>query len=451
MSHVAERDTVSVPFIACPEQAAARRDAVTGLRAHASGRAYALPAPLERFTLGASPSCDVVIDDEYVSSVHCVLERRDIAKLVVRDRSSKNGTYINGNRIEVGELSPGSLLRVGATTLIALGGDTRTSRPAVEQLRGNDPAFREAIDMALRAAPSECSVLVIGETGTGKELVARAIHEASVRRAGPFVAINCGGIPRELVESELFGHEKGAFTGAVGDRQGVFVQADGGTLFLDELGELPREQQPSLLRALETRRVRKVGGQIELGVDVRVVAATNRLALAGADSPLRQDLYHRVATVVIELPPLRARTDDVDVLVSAFLAELEPKFGRRWVARETMVALREHVWPGNVRELRHAVQRAVTLCPDELSLVCLLPPRKSWSAPLPAQSADVEPRLTAPLPRIERSARPDLSPFESAKRDLVLDAYDRHRSIRKAAAALGLPKSTFADYLRRYM
>jgi transcriptional regulator with GAF, ATPase, and Fis domain len=290
---------------------------------------------------------------------------------------------------------------------------------------------------------------VIGETGTGKELVARAIHEGSFRRAGPFVAVNCGAIPRELIESELFGHERGAFTGAVGDRDGVFVQADGGTLFLDELGELPRSQQPPLLRALEARRVRRVGGQGERAVDVRVIAATNRLSLSDTDSPLRQDLYHRVATVVIELPPLRARPGDIEILVNAFIAELEPTLGPRRISVATLSALTEYHWPGNVRELRHAIQRAVTLCPDELALDCLLPSRRSWSVTA-TQGAELA-RAAEPREDHRLARRGDLTPFEAAKRDLILDAYERCGSIRKAASTLGLAKSTYADYLRRYL
>jgi transcriptional regulator of acetoin/glycerol metabolism len=227
--------------------------------------------------IGSSESCDIVVhDDPYVSQMHCVLERRAGGALVVRDKQSRNGTRIDGNIIEAAELRVGSYLSIGRTTLVALGAAGGSQTSALEMLRGHDPALRTTIDQALKAAQTDCNVLVLGETGTGKDLLARVIHEGSRRVAGKFVPVNCGAIPRELIGSELFGHEKGAFTGAVADRDGYFVEAHGGTLFLDEIGELPLEMQPHLLRALESRRVRRVGGATDRAVDARIVAATNR-------------------------------------------------------------------------------------------------------------------------------------------------------------------------------
>jgi transcriptional regulator with GAF, ATPase, and Fis domain len=438
MSYVEDRNTPTVPTDRFAALAALRRDPVTALRLHGSGREIELP-PGPRISIGAAASCDVALDDPYVSAFHCRLERREPDRLLVRDRQSKNGTFINGNRIEVAELRPGAILTVGGVGLLALGLRARARPSAREALIGRAPAFRAALDRALTAAASSCNVLLVGETGTGKELFARAIHEGSGRALGPFVAVNCGGIPAELVESELFGHEKGAFTGATSERDGVFAQADGGTLFLDELGELPPAQQPHLLRALETRRVRRVGGSRERAVDIRLVAATNRLDLDGAGSPLRADLFHRVATLVIELPPLRARREDIPLLVDSFLAELAAEFGARALAPDALDALVAHRWPGNVRELRHAVHRAAALSGRELRLEDLLPRR-----PAPYR---------APPPLVSRASEPAVHPainlVDAALRDLLRDAYHRHGSVRRAAAALGLPKSTFADRARR--
>ena len=319
--------------------------------------------------------------------------------------------------------------------------NTSPARPAREAIRGGDPALVSALDVAERAAASDFSVLILGETGTGKELVARAIHEASPRAKGPFVALNCGSIPGELVESELFGHARGAFTGATEPRDGAFVEADGGTLFLDEIGELPAHQQPHLLRTLETGRVRRVGGRGETAVDARIVAATHRpVGLAGQASTLRLDLYHRVATIVVELPPLRERKRDIPILVRAFLDELEPRYGRRRVSSETMQELLAYRWPGNIRELRHALRRAAVLCDDELEIEALLPTRGGGAREARG------PRSAPPRPAGDTTT----AHYELALRAAMRDAYARWGSLRGAARALGMPKSTFADRARRY-
>ena len=438
MSYHDDRDTDTVPHERIAATVALRRDPVIALRVHGSGREVDVPEECQRLMIGASRSCDVVLDDPYVSAFHCQLERRGPEQMLVRDRQSKNGTFINGNRIEIAELRPGSILLVGGVSLLALGRLARGQRSAREALVGRAPPFRAAVDRALLAATSSCNVLLVGETGTGKELFARAIHEASARALGPFVAVNCGGIPAELVESELFGHERGAFTGATSERDGVFAQADGGTLFLDELGELPAAQQPHLLRALETRRIRRVGADREQPVNIRLVAATNRLDLDAAGSPLRLDLFHRVATLVVELPPLRMRRDDIPLLVDSFLAELEPEFGPRAIPRGVLDALADHPWPGNVRELRHAVQRAAALSNHyELRLEDLLPRRTTLA-------------YAAPHPMASAAGESVINLVEAAQREMIRDAYRRHGSVRRAAAALGMPKSTFADKARKF-
>ena len=405
------------------------RGIVTALRAK-SGTEYELSPQPRRWVVGSAPSCDMVVDDPYVSSAHCIVERREGGAILVRDKRSRNGTLIDGNLVEAAELPVGSRLVLGRTTLIAVSAEGSPLPSAMTALRGRDPVFRACVEHAIKAAQTDCNVLIVGETGTGKDLLARIIHETSRRAGEAFVPVNCGGIPRELIGSELFGHEKGAFTGAHAERDGYFVEAYGGTLFLDEIGELPLELQPHLLRVLESRKVRRIGGASERIVDVRIVAATNRLEHLGTDSSkLRLDLYHRLATVVLALPPLRERMGDITELVNGMLAELEPEHGRKQVSDAAWKALAENRWPGNVRELRHAIVRAVALGGDVLEAEHFFPDlRVAW------------PRALDDVP----SGEP-LVPYERVLRGAMERAIAAHGTIRAAADYLGMPKSTFAD------
>jgi two-component system response regulator PilR (NtrC family) len=231
-------------------------------------------------------------------------------------------------------------------------------------LIGKSPQMREIFSTIERLGDSKATVLVLGESGTGKELVAKAIHFNSNRKAGPFVTVNCGAIPQELIESELFGHVKGAFTGAMAAKQGLFEVADGGTLFLDEVSELPPHLQVKLLRVLEDPEIRPVGGVKPVRVDVRIVAATNRdLAQAMARGTFRQDLYYRLNVILLNLPPLRERREDLPLLVDHFLRKFAEASGRpiKVVSPATFAALESYPWPGNVRELENVIERAVTL------------------------------------------------------------------------------------------
>nr|HEX4315890.1 sigma 54-interacting transcriptional regulator [Kofleriaceae bacterium] len=399
------------------------------------GRREVSLAEGERWTVGTSPRCDIRLDDAYVSGHHCTVERRADGVLVVRDEGSRNGTRIDGNLIVVAEMRAGSYLSVGRTTLVAHAAPGNgPPRRAIELLRGSDPVLRATIDTAMRAGPTGCNVLVAGETGTGKDLIARLVHETSRRNDRPFVAVNCGAIPRDLIASELFGHERGAFTGAHADRDGYFVEADGGTLFLDELGELPIEVQPTLLRVLESRRVRRVGGQAERAVDVRIVTATNRIDGLGTESSrLRTDLYHRVATVVLTMPPLRDRMADLPELVRSMLDEFAYEYGDKTVSGEGWEVLGAYHWPGNVRELRQAVARAVALGGDELLARDFFPDR-------------------VPGSRTSGLAAPDgkLEPYQEILRSAMEHALNTHGSIRAAAAHLGMAKSTFADKAKEW-
>jgi DNA-binding NtrC family response regulator len=271
---------------------------------------------------------------------------------------------------------------------------------------GNSPAMQEAYRLIRSAATSDASVLITGESGTGKELVARTLHRLSGRASGPFVAVNAAAIPRELMESEIFGHEKGAFTGATESRAGCFELADGGTLFLDEIGEMPKELQPKLLRVLDLARIRRVGGSREVSFDVRTLAATNRDPRKAVDEGvLREDLFFRLNVLHIQLPALRDREGDIRLLANAFVRDLSRKHQResREFAEETLEAMERYSWPGNVRELRNLVERAVVLSPGARIELEHLPPyvrnpergagAKSYAFPPDATVADAEREL----------------------------------------------------------
>jgi DNA-binding NtrC family response regulator len=253
-----------------------------------------------------------------------------------------------------------------------MGGDALTLTPDDCDLRliGNSVGMRKVRELIARVAPTDSTVLICGESGCGKELVAESVHAMSPRAGKPFVAINCAAIPATLIEAELFGHERGSFTGAMRTREGVFERANGGTLLLDEITEMPLDLQSRLLRVLETKRLNRVGGSADLPVDVRVIASTNRLpAQAFEEGRLREDIYYRLAVVTIELPPLCERGDDILVLAEFFLSELNLRNGtRKRLSEDLKQRFMRHRWPGNVRELRNAVERAYILCDGELDL-----------------------------------------------------------------------------------
>ncbi|MBI4952390.1 MAG: sigma 54-interacting transcriptional regulator [Myxococcales bacterium] len=317
--------------------------------------------------VGSSPAMDVVLTDPKVSRDHLAV-RLSEEGFVVTDRGSKNGTFVGTMRLRQVVVSDALTLRLGDTVLrlepLAEHVEHEISHTSrFGRMLGESPPMREMFAVLEKVAQSELTVLVEGETGTGKELAAEGLHEAS-GRSGPFVTLNCGAIPRELIESELMGHVAGAFTGAVRDRPGAFVAADGGTLFLDEVGELPIDMQAKALRVLERHEVKPVGSDRSRTVDVRVVAATNRsLAREVEAGTFRQDLYYRLAVVVVKIPPLRTRMQDLPLLV----AHIQEELGRRRAASglpplapldpNALAMLKRYDFPGNVRELRNLVER----------------------------------------------------------------------------------------------
>ena len=320
--------------------------------------------PTGRLRVGTGAGSDLCLTDPTVSRLHFeIVVKKGGLRLV--DLDSTNGTFVNGVRVYDAELSAGGTITVGATALrVEVAGEpvrVELSRgDRFGDVLGGSVEMRRIYAILERVAPTEATVLVQGETGTGKEAVARAIHESSRRDQGPFVAVDCGAIAEALIESELFGHVRGAFSGAVADRRGLFEQANGGTLFLDEIGELPLSLQPKLLRALEMREVRPVGSNVPRRVDVRVVAATNRpLARSVNEGTFREDLYYRLAVLEVALPPLRARREDIPRLAQHFYERFAG--ARDPLPKELVSTLMARAWPGNVRELRNFVERSVSL------------------------------------------------------------------------------------------
>jgi DNA-binding NtrC family response regulator len=320
----------------------------------------------DHVTIGTATGNDLVLTDERVSRFHVELSRGRAGVRIV-DCGSTNGTFVHGVSIASGEAPAGCVLQLGASKLKVTDGDEVTLELHGEErlagLYGRSPAMRRLMSSVERAARSEVSVLVVGESGTGKELIARALHDLGPRGAGPFVAVDCGALSPSLVASELFGHERGAFTGAESQHVGAFERAHGGTLFLDEIGELPVALQANLLGALERRRIRRLGGRTDLAIDVRVVSATNRDLRAEVNAnAFRLDLFYRLAVVTLRSPPLRDRAEDIELLVEHFLREAGHDGPvEDLISPPAMRSLASHHWPGNVRELRNLIEATLAM------------------------------------------------------------------------------------------
>jgi DNA-binding NtrC family response regulator len=339
-------------------------------------------------------------------------------------------------------------------TPIAVASDARAVREvSAEPLVRRSPSMLELAHMIERLAPRRISVLVLGETGTGKELVARELHEKSERKDGPLQIVNCGAIPEQLTASVLFGHVRGAFTGAMRDQEGVFAQADGGTIFLDEVGELSAEAQTMLLRVLDTQRICPIGGKREQTVNVRVIAATHRnLAAMAEQGAFRLDLYHRLNSVVLRIPPLRDRRQEIVPLAQHFLERFQPSGPSFSLSDEVCTRLMAYSWPGNVRELRNVIERAVALCesavireedlPHHLVLGDHPPPMAAEPAPPPPSAEEPEPAPVDGSLGLRRALREqEIKIIEAA-----LQSTDGNQ--RRAADLLQIPLRTFERKLR---
>jgi transcriptional regulator with GAF, ATPase, and Fis domain len=445
-----------------------RRD-VTELRTFALGAGSAAPLPLKlsvtagpdegkealvgtTVTIGGDPSCDLVLTDSSVSRKHVLVTFAE-GVVVAKDLGSRNGTFYGGARIHEIELPIGGVLALGRTEIaIQPRWHVREVPPSTARsfgdLFGESVAMREVFAVLERAAKSDVTVLIEGESGTGKELAARSLHRASGRRDRPYVVFDCGSVPAELAESELFGHKRGAFSGAVADRAGAFQQADGGTLCLDELGELPLDLQPKLLRVLETGEIKAVGSDTMRKVDVRLVASTNRdLHAESKRGRFRSDLYYRLEVVRVRMPPLRQRPDDLPGLVAKLL---EGKIAAQDKVQGTNLRkLVAYAWPGNVRELRNVLARAVALAdaapgkaPRFEDLVFNLGP--AATAPL---------TIGAELPGISTNV-----PYKDAK-EQIIQTFDQiyvsalldrhHGNVTKAAATAGLSRKHLHDLIKK--
>ena len=402
--------------------------------------------------VGTGDGNDLKLSDPSVSRHHCVISVR--AKgYQLADLGSTNGTLVVGIGVEKAWIKPGTIIDIGHTRLRFDVLDDRVRETLASEERwgralGRSQGMRRIFALMPRLAATDSTVLLEGETGTGKSLLADVLHDASPRRAAPFMVVDCGAIPPTLIESELFGHEKGAFTGAVGARRGVFEAAAGGTVFLDEIGELPIDLQPRLLRALEDRVVRRVGGNEQVKLDVRLLAASNRdLRQEVNRGRFRSDLFYRLATVRLRVPPLRERRDDIAVLACHFWAQFAGDPGAAPPA-ELLADWLKREWPGNVRELRSAVERAVLF--DDPAI---------WAEISTTISLPEERALDARGPDAPALAFDDAASFRVAKERAVGDwerAYVRELvrrhdgNLSRAARAARMDRNHLRELLRRH-
>lgn len=391
----------------------------------------------DEVVMGTAAGNHLVLTDPSVSRIHCSITA-DRDGFLLRDLGSTNGTTLGGFRVERAWIKDGASVRLGRTKLRFRCLDSEIREPLSDDTRfhnalGQSEAMRRLFAVLPRIAGSESAVLLEGETGTGKGLLAEAIHGASRRAAGPLVVIDCASIPPSLVEGELFGHLKGAFTGADTARTGAFEAAAGGTVFLDEIGELPLSVQPKLLRALEARVVQRVGARTPTPLDVRVVAATNReLRQEVNRGSFRADLFFRLAIVHLTVPPLRERTEDIALLAEHFFRELGPLGARPSPALLESYGARS--WTGNVRELRNAVERDVLLG-EGASMADIAP----TSRPAPAATSD------APFRVLKEQA---IRAWESAYLRDLLDAHGGN--LTHAARAAKMDRNYLRELLRRH-
>ncbi len=433
-------------------------------------------------TVGAMDDNDLVIRDDTVSRYHCRISQDDSA-YVVTDLGSTNGTFIDKVRIKEAFLKPGCTLTCGKTHVQFHAFDEEVRIKPAESDRlgdiiGANVKMRVVFGILEKIAPTGTTVVIEGETGTGKEVVATTLHKRSPRANKPFVVFDCSAVPENLIESELFGHEKGSFTGAIMARQGLFEMANGGTIFLDELGELSLELQPKLLRVLETREVRRVGGTRSQKIDVRVIAATNRrLEDEVKAGRFREDLFYRLSIVRIVLPPMRERPEDVPLLVKHFLRE--GAFNRdatgglrlRTISRDALDVLVAYNWPGNVRELHNVIERACSFSETDCIEVADLPAhlatrsagtRASVSRPaLPVRPVleSSRPPLNASLPPSLETSDDSLGTFKEAKeqwvatfeRDYILGLLRKNAfNISHAAREAEIDRKYFRKLMRKY-
>jgi len=400
------------------------------------------------FRIGSHPSNNLVIDDRLVSRFHVRLERVGESWRLT-DTGSLNGTRIGGMRVRDVDLAfPECMVELGDSVVrvreLGSVGDAPVSmQPSFGDLFGTSLPMRRLYELLKRVAKSDADVLIEGESGTGKELVATELVRRSGRAGKPLVIVDCGAISPNLLESELFGHVRGAFTGAISDRAGAFEAADGGTVFLDEIGELPLEMQPKLLRALSAREVRRLGDGRTRKIDVRVIAATNRRLEREVNSGrFREDLYYRLSVVTVRVPPLRDRRDDIPILIEAFLSALDESDKAHLFPAEVVDEMMRHEWPGNVRELRNYVERRVVLEGEGAPLE----PRDEGAAKDDAPKAEpAEVSVETPFKQAKEAI---IESFERAYLSALLRWADGNVS--RAARKAGLDRMYLHRLVQRY-
>ena len=422
-----------------PREGTVRQFRLTVLDGPAKGLKWSSTS--DRCSIGSHPSNDLVIDDPAVSRFHCELSiERGRAHL--RDLQSSNGTISEGIQIVDAFIPGDSLLRMGRTVVRFQFGSEQnrvavSERTAFGSLVGTSLPMRACFALMERAAASDATALIEGETGTGKEGTARSIHGASARRDRPFITVDCSAIPETLIESELFGHEKGSFTGAGARRVGAFEEADGGTIFLDEIGELSADLQPKLLRVLEQKEIRRVGSNVHQRIDVRVVAATNRDLRAEVNAGrFRSDVYFRLAVIKLSLPPLRSRPEDIPLLIDSLLASMRatPNQLEALHEPEFIVSLQRAPWPGNIRELRNYLERC---------LVFDAPPPLEEPIGDAASSPSVNPYLS-----YEEARQRALEEFEKSYTRALLECH--HGRVADAAEAAGINRAYIYRLMKRH-
>ncbi len=410
---------------------------------------------LPHLTIGTSKSCDFILHDKSISRHHCVIYVRD-SSYIIRDQDSRNGVFIKGLRIIEAAIDPKTVITIGKTALLFEPKcDDILVFPHDEEefcgMRGRSRVMKEVFGIISEMAPTNLTCLLVGETGTGKELAAKALHVNSKRADKPFLVVDCAAVGRQFLEDKLFGHTPGAYTGADRARPGIFEEANGGTVFLDEIGELPLELQPKLLRVLERREVTRIGSHRATRLDVRIIAATHRDLLEMVrEGAFRKDLFYRLAELSIIIPPLRERVDDIELIVNGILQE-EGESGHR-LSRDGLDYLKRLDWPGNVRELRNLIRRASAFTKTGVIDANLLDELMgNYSVTIVTQMPNADPDETPGVARLVGSELPLNEATECYRSEYVKYLRERFgNDLGRAADHAGLHPKSISRLFKQY-
>lgn len=433
-----------------PETFRVRKTRLLVISGPLQGRDYVVDR--EVFAIGSGAGNDLDLKDSTVSKRHCEISI-DESGYRIRDLDSTNGTVVQGVRVRSASLNPGAEIQLGKTRIVFCPMPESQDVPLSSQeafgaMLGRSIPMRRVFHLAETYAPTDATIMISGETGTGKEVLAEEIHRHSPRSKRPFIVIDCAALARDLIESELFGHAKGAFTGASADREGAFEHADGGTVFLDEIGDLSAELQPKLLRVLEKREIRRVGCNKVRPIDVRILCATNRrLDVEVNEGRFREDLFYRLSVVGLELPPLRHRRDDIPMLARKFLEELHGAEALDEIAEwdRAMEALKRHDWPGNVRELRNLIEVAFYGMRRPVDLTAFLGLGRLGGLSRRKGGLDAPPSADRPF----KEAKSEL--IEEFERGYIEDLLRRNEgNVSKSAREAGIERAYLQRLIRKY-